>query len=250
VLQDNPRNYTYRQGINIGHPDTYVMTVQGLDGDTVNLPVEYAGESVRADLIPIGDPVVMHQLYPQKWIVIGREGADVSVLIYMSGIFDYPIDPCGSYWMRAYKPSEGIESQWTCDSCVEVSPGMFTCESGHFWPPIISPWEDDFVTYSYITAAAGIEANLTLGDTLEFSWPYGSFDGSDVVQCFIRRITGPTDAEYQLSYTLTYIEDSIEKTLTGTWSLIARTTDQIFTGITADSTTISSVTLRVTLEAA
>lgn len=71
ILQNNPRNYIYREGVKIGHPDTYEMTVQGLEGDTVTLPVEYAGEDVPAASLPSGTPVLCYNKPEYGWVVIG-----------------------------------------------------------------------------------------------------------------------------------------------------------------------------------
>lgn len=73
LMKDNPRNYAYRQGISLGEESEYQLNVAGPDGE-MTLPVEYAGRQVPASLLPPGGEVLLHQVDPGRWIVIGRPG--------------------------------------------------------------------------------------------------------------------------------------------------------------------------------
>ena len=216
ILQDNPRNYIYREGVKIGHPDTYEMTVQGLEGDTVTLPVEYAGTSVRADLIPIGDPVVMHQLNPQNWIVIGKTNViEASALFYLYGSsLDAPL---------LFKTSVPFGNTFETEF-YEDPPGSFD-----FHPPVADPFEWRRISYNLdiIGPVYGTPKNIEGGETINTTWPFVGLGGTnqpDLLYLAIRTLSGNSEdianGRIWIDFEITYNQDSTSKIINIRWYLL------------------------------
>lgn len=213
ILQGNPRNYAFREAVNLGAIDDYTMLVRNMGGDTSSMPVEYAGDSVRADLIPIGDPVVTHQKTPGEWIVIGKVNViDASALFYLYGSsLDAPL---------LFKTSVPFGNTFETEYYEDI-PG--------FNPPIVDPFEWIRISYnlSIIGPVAGTSKNIEGGETINTTWPFVGLGGTnqpDLLYLAIRTLSGNSEdianGRIWIDFEITYNQDSTSKIINIRWYLL------------------------------
>jgi hypothetical protein len=181
ILPGNPRNHAFREAVNLGAIDDYTMRVREMGGDTSSMPVEYAGDSVRADLIPIGDPVVTHQKTPDEWIVIGNIGSVMEVVVYCAEYFDLTPVLDGStqaqvgwekdWALRLYVPNISDTTHYAQVEQPYVYPGPIDPEA--FDPPIDTDYYAVDLLQTYLPRCRPVNPplNLPLDETVTFTLP-------------------------------------------------------------------------------